>query len=594
MISTARCLAGRQLIGHALHVTRGVAGDSRTDGLPRRPRTDRDAARPGPAGTPATGEFGLVSALRGVRDELARLKFPLALPDAEESAATARTLVGQLDDYLLPRLARLDAPLLVVVGGSTGVGKSTLVNSVVRAPVTQSGVLRPTTRAPVVVSNPADQKWFLEQADPHLLPGLPRTTALTTEAGALRVISATGLPRGLALLDAPDIDSVEAGNRELARQVLGAADLWLFVTTASRYADAVPWDALHTARDRGTRLAVVLNRVPEGAEEDLGSHLREMLDAEGLPAVELFVLPEAALDGQGMVPEDRVIPLREWLVRLADKPAGRVRVVGDTLGGALASLRWSAEELAAAVDRQHAASQELHGSGNREYGAGLSTVENALAEGALLRGEILVRWREFVADGEFHETIAAASGRGKRIGATVTGKAPPGNKLQGALAGGLATLIAEAVAGAADRTRAAWGQNPAGAALLTGIERVGVRRTERVRALVRDWRDTVTELAGGDVARRIPYQVHVSTVLIMLGVLGGELPEEAAEPGAAQVLNDPALRTLIDRARNDLLSRIRELFATDAARFTDKLAPVDATTGAADRLRAALRAGAAE
>src|SRR5262249_57048402 len=115
--------------------------------------------------------------------------------------------------------------------------------------------------------------------------------------------SATGLPRGLALLDAPDIDSVVATNRELARQVLGVADLWLFVATASRYADAVPWEALRTARDRGTRLAIVLNRVPEGAEEDVGNHLREMLDAEGLPAVELFVLPEVALDGQGMVPE---------------------------------------------------------------------------------------------------------------------------------------------------------------------------------------------------------------------------------------------------------------------------------------------------
>lgn len=592
MISTARCLAGRQLIGHALHVTRGVAGDSRTDGLPRRPRTDRDAATPAPAASSEVPEFGLVSALRGVRDELARLKFPLALPDAEESAATARTLIAQLDDYLLPRLSRLDAPLLVVVGGSTGVGKSTLVNSVVRAPVTQSGVLRPTTRAPVVVSNPADQKWFLEESDPHLLPNLPRTTALGTAPGTLRVISATGLPRGLALLDAPDIDSVESSNRELAREVLGAADLWLFVTTASRYADAVPWEALRTAKDRGTRLAVVLNRVPEGAEEDLGSHLREMLDAEGLPAVELFVLPEAALDGQGMVPEDRVIPLREWLVRLAEKPAGRVRVVGDTLGGALASLRWSAEELAGAADRQQAASRELHGVGNREYGAALSTVETALAEGALLRGEVLVRWREFVADGEFHEAIAAAGGRGKRIGATVTGKAPPGSKLQGALGGGLATLVAEAVAGAADRTRAAWSQNPGGAVLLTKIERVGVRRSEKVRALVRDWRDAVTELAGGDVARRVPYQVHVSTLLIMLGVLGGELPEEAAEPGAAAVLSDPALRTTTGRARDDLMLRVRDLFATDAARFTDKLAAVDATAGAAERLRTALRAGA--
>ena len=38
-------------------------------------------------------------------------------------------LAGQIGDYLLPRLRQMDAPLLMVVGGSTGAGKSTLVNS---------------------------------------------------------------------------------------------------------------------------------------------------------------------------------------------------------------------------------------------------------------------------------------------------------------------------------------------------------------------------------------------------------------------------------------------------------------------------------
>ena len=45
------------------------------------------------------------------------------------------------------------------------------------------------------------------------------------------------MPVGLALLDAPDVDSVEEGNRVLAAQLLGAADVWLFVTTAARSAE---------------------------------------------------------------------------------------------------------------------------------------------------------------------------------------------------------------------------------------------------------------------------------------------------------------------------------------------------------------------
>ena len=79
------------------------------------------------------------------------------------------------------------------------------------------------------------------------MPGPASTSASSTSARS-----------GLALLDAPDVDSVEEGNRILAAQLLGAADVWLFVTTAARYADAVPWELLADAAQRGTHLALVL------------------------------------------------------------------------------------------------------------------------------------------------------------------------------------------------------------------------------------------------------------------------------------------------------------------------------------------------
>jgi septin family protein len=148
----------------------------------------------------------------------------------------------QVDDYLLPRLQRLDAPLLVVVGGSTGAGKSTLVNSLVRRQVSRSGVLRPTTRAPVLVHSPVDAHWFTDQ---RVLPGLARVTGEEEELSpdlpitTVRLVADDALPSGLAILDAPDVDSVVDSNRQLAAQLLAAADLWLFVTTAARYADAV-------------------------------------------------------------------------------------------------------------------------------------------------------------------------------------------------------------------------------------------------------------------------------------------------------------------------------------------------------------------
>src|SRR5699024_7711863 len=151
--------------------------------------------------------------------------------------------LARLDDHLLPRSRAEGAPVLVVVGGSTGAGKSTLVSSLVGAPVSAAGVLRPTTLAPVLVHHPDDAAWF--GAD-RVLPHLVRARAdepVPTDAvhRTLRLVATDAVGPGLALLDAPDVDSVVAANRDLAAQLLGAADLWLFVTTAARYADAVPW-----------------------------------------------------------------------------------------------------------------------------------------------------------------------------------------------------------------------------------------------------------------------------------------------------------------------------------------------------------------
>ncbi|MDI5943321.1 GTPase domain-containing protein, partial [Micromonospora sp. DH15] len=258
--------------------------------------------------------------------------------------------------YLLPRLARLDAPLLVVVGGSTGAGKSTLVNSLVQARVSAAGVLRPTTRSPVLVCNPADSGWFRQG---ELLPGLTRTNEPSEDPGTLQLVTAPALPAGLAFLDAPDIDSVVDANRALAGQLLAAADLWLVVTTAARSADAVPGELLHTARARGVVIAMVLDRVPAEATDEVAAHLAEMLAEQGLGAAPLFVLPETWVDGQGLLPDKVTDPLGSWFSRLAADAGARAAVVRQTLDGALAALVPAVAGLADAADEQGAAADAL-------------------------------------------------------------------------------------------------------------------------------------------------------------------------------------------------------------------------------------------
>ena len=65
----------------------------------------------------------LTAALIRLRKELEDAPLDLDLPGAEEFRVERRAMVSQLDDYILPRLVQADAPLLAVVGGSTGAGK---------------------------------------------------------------------------------------------------------------------------------------------------------------------------------------------------------------------------------------------------------------------------------------------------------------------------------------------------------------------------------------------------------------------------------------------------------------------------------------
>ena len=237
----------------------------------------------------------LRAALRELGAALRAAELTLAVPGRDEAAAARRELVDQVEDYLLPRLEQMDAPLLMVVGGSTGAGKSTLVNSLVGADVSPAGVLRPTTRAPVLVCHPSDLGWF---EDDRILPGMSRTRGASSTPGSLQLVPTEALPPGLALLDSPDIDSVVEANRALSRQLLAAADAWLFVTTAARYADAVPWELLQAARDRGTAISLVLDRVPPEAVAEVGEHLRAMIAERGLDDAQLLVVEEARLEGE--------------------------------------------------------------------------------------------------------------------------------------------------------------------------------------------------------------------------------------------------------------------------------------------------------
>lgn len=601
--------------------------------------------------------------LKAARELLTRIPLPLDVEPgetpgtpytvthdgtAEHGTATARTLLAamarQLDDYILPRSASVDNPLTIVVGGSTGAGKSTLVNTLLGEPLTQSGAIRPTTRHPVLLHRAEDEAALSPE---RFLPTLPRTRTSGMNAGsqalpgldpkiarALIPITTSALPQGIALIDAPDIDSVSEENRTLAKELLSAADLWLFVTTANRYADAVPWELLHEAAARSIAIAVVLNRVPEGDEDAIENDLRRMLDEAGIHAVLIHTVTEQSRDESGMLAPVSLAPLTLWIRELgADAPA-RAAIARQTLAGAVETLAGNLQVLAAEQARQQAAHQSLATIAAEEYEDALTTIDGALSDGSLLRGEVLSRWHDFVGTGDFFRSLDSTIGRLRdRVGSALRGQPAAAQKVEDALESGIHAVVLDAAARASENTRTRWRASRAGRSLLARLDapqavsvapqtasaaapeqnaesKGEVQSAEdifsaAVAEQIRLWQGSVLEMIreeGADKRKRARFLslgVNATAVMLMVAAFsltGGITGIEAGIAGGSGVVGtkllesifgEDAVRRMATRARTDLLERMSGLLTEHAQPFTAVLEETDPQADAEDIHRAA-------
>jgi predicted GTPase len=533
----------------------------------------------------------MLTALVRLRSALQAARLPLDVPGVEDQRAAQREMVDQLEDYVIPRLTTIEAPLLTVVGGSTGAGKSTLVNSLVGRRVTEPGVLRPTTRSPVLVHHPDDAGWFGQE---RLLPDLERVTRSTVDPGALQIVASDTVPAGLAILDAPDVDSVEERNRTLAAQLLAAADLWLFVTSAARYADQVPWDYLRQAADRSTAVAIVLDRTPADAVQTVSTHLARMLASRGLKDSPLFVVTEGPVSDEGLLPPDAVADIRGWLESLAEDSDARARVVKQTLEGAIRTLTRRAHGVADAGAEQVTAVQRLRADVDKAYDEAVAAIDTASADGTLLRGEVLARWQEFVGTGELLKTLENRVGwvRDKLVNA-IKGKPQQADRVTVAVESGLETLILEHAEAAAERAAGSWQSMTAGRTLLADagedLGRASRDLRRQAERSVRDWQQDVLEMVrteGADKrtsARFLAYGVNGLSVALMVVVFAHTAGLTGAEAGIAggsavlgqklleAVFGDQAVRSLAERSRVALEARVQTLLDAERARYLDVL-----------------------
>ncbi|GMA31922.1 GTPase [Litorihabitans aurantiacus] len=436
---------------------------------------------PSPPGRPTGPALEVASDLA---THLAEIALPLEVDGADHARALRTRVLAQITTHLLPRLREAATPAILVVGGPTGAGKSTLVNSLAGAQVSASGVLRPTTRRPVLVVHPGDVERLADHPVTHLAD----------------VVTASGIPAGIALLDAPDLDSVEEGNRRLAVELVEVADLWLFVTTATRYGDALPWTVLEEVRRRGVTIAVVLDRVAADVVGEVRRDLLGRLVAAGFDAVPLLIVPDAGpIDGA--LPADHTAEVRRWLDLVATR-AGAQGVTARTLRGVWGPLREEVRELLDAVLAQTRAAEDLAARATAASTAASDEVGREVAGGALADGGPTTRWLALAgARGPLEPLAHEVRGFLARRRVTRGGadRAAALAALRGEVERSFDDVVGRAAASAHDAVATDWRADPAGAALLA--RRTGdVARRERADRLAHartGWVDDVARLAAG-------------------------------------------------------------------------------------------------
>jgi energy-coupling factor transporter ATP-binding protein EcfA2 len=563
----------------------------------------------------------LESALLALRHLIVEVPLHLEAPGVDEARGERRKLLSQVDDYLLPRLRQSGAPLLVALVGSTGAGKSTLMNSLVGIQVSNTGTRRPTTNSPVLACHPSDARWFAENV---FLPTLPRVRqqglAMPGRDGLLVLAENEGMPPGVALLDTPDIDSVVQAHREFAHQFLDASDLWLFMTSASRYADAAVWELLQQARERDASLAIVLSRVRPESARQLSSHFDAMLEANGLTGAQRFMIAETVLT-DGMLPPEIYGPVREWLDETSVQQERRVAVLTQTMSGVLDTFRTRVPALAESVQTQVSLQAELRAEADGSYRAALAEFDEATRNGSLLRGEILARWQDFTGTGDLLRMLQVRRS-GKPAGRQRKRQMPARAKsLKAALRGGLEALVVSLADRAAEDTVTKWQRQDAGAALvsdqdtggapgepggvsfevlaeldfipagrpgtepqapsLAALTRSSPDLATRAARAVSAWQDHVMQLVKAEnvtkrsVARVVSFDEESLALVLTIGMLGYGADGVAVDGGASAVpqrlltslFGAGQLRDLGASARMDLHDRISLLYDEELQRF---------------------------
>jgi energy-coupling factor transporter ATP-binding protein EcfA2 len=531
-------------------------------------------------------------------------------PRSEAAAARARQLADHLAGHVRVRARSLEAPLLVVLVGPTGAGKSTLFNTIAGQPASETGVIRPTTRVAIALGH-ADDLDVLRDGAFARIP-----------SSQLREIADDTIERGLVLVDAPDIDSLEHANRELTDRLVEAADLCLFVTTASRYADRVPWSVLARVRERGLPLQVIVNRMPSDHSDaaDVLADVERLLSEAGLddlqaatedgPAREIISVREGALDPSGRSLErSTVTRVLDEIDRLRADRDARIALATRALTGSLTGLGESLDQIADDADHEAIDTEALRRIADRSYETGVGALRHEVERGTFLREEALRHWQAFVGADQMTRFFSEGIGRIRgAISAVLRPATAPVAEVRAATTDDLIAAARLQAAESARRTATAWSETPsAGRALAEHVELWSPSPDfdARLRMRLDDWIEGILgEIQAHGRPKRLLARgaaigvnalgtgVMLATFLHTGGLTGAEVGVAAAtaflnQKLLAALFGEAAMAELVANARRRLNEALTTTFDEERERF-DRLLPASGElTGLASELRAA-------
>lgn len=165
----------------------------------------------------------------------------------------------------------------VVFVGGTGTGKSTLFNALCGAQISRVGVERPTTDVPVVYihTNHSPDETFPLSDVPNRGEQVESRNQGTSKHLVVSPHDRDDIAH-LALVDTPDLDSLDLENRRMAEDLYRLADMIIFVTSQEKYADEIPSRMLGRVADEERPFFFLFNKAdPESTREEIIDFFRK-------------------------------------------------------------------------------------------------------------------------------------------------------------------------------------------------------------------------------------------------------------------------------------------------------------------------------